>query len=188
MNHNKKIQRRDKQRKWLAGIILDIRKRGSRTTLSLDDGTEMIEVLMFDETAQKYKQLIQKGQVIVVEGLVRFDEFINAVRVSAEQIYDIDEIIANNAKRLTITIKQNQDIVSEVSKMKNIFTNQEKGACEIAIEYYKNNAKANIALGDSWRIKPTLQLREQLIEYYGNENFKFHFGSGIMDTKLIKSS
>jgi DNA polymerase III subunit alpha len=188
LNHNKKIQRRDKQRKWLAGIILDIRKRGSRTTLSLDDGTEMIEVLMFDETAQKYKQLIQKGQVIVVEGLVRFDEFINAVRVSAEQIYDIDEIIANNAKRLTITIKQNQDIVSEVSKMKNIFTNQEKGACEIAIEYYKNNAKANIALGDSWRIKPTLQLREQLIEYYGNENFKFHFGSGIMDTKLIKSS
>jgi DNA polymerase-3 subunit alpha len=188
LNHQHKKQRRDNQKKCLAGIVLGFRKRGSRMTLNLDDGTDIIEVLMFDETAQKYKEVIQKGQVIVVEGSVRFDEFINAVRVSAEKIYDIDEIIANNAKRLTITIKQIQDIAREISKIKSIFTQQEKGACEIAIEYYKDNAKANIALGDNWKIKPTLQFREQLIEYYGNENFKFHFGSGIMDTKLAKSS
>jgi len=176
-----------KQKKWIAGMVLDFRKRGSRLTLNLDDGTETIEVMLFEEAAQNYKSLIRKGHVIVIEGSVRFDDYINAVRVSADQIYDIDEIIENNAKRLTITIKSSENITDEINLLRAFLNRQERGTCNIALEYYKGDAKANISLGEEFRIKPNLQLRENLIQHYGSDNFKFHFGSGISDTKFLKS-
>ena len=42
----------------VAGLVLEIRKRGGRTSFVLDDRTGRIEVTLFDETFQQYRDLI----------------------------------------------------------------------------------------------------------------------------------
>ena len=63
-----------------------MRKRGPRTILNLDDRTGRLEVTLFDEQLQKYRDLIVKDALVMVEGKVRFDEFSSSWRLTAQRI------------------------------------------------------------------------------------------------------
>jgi len=49
----------------LAGLVLEIRKRGNRTTLILDDRSGRIEVAMFDDVFQQHRHVIARDAVLV---------------------------------------------------------------------------------------------------------------------------
>ena len=68
----------------------------------LDDDTERIEVTLFDETFAQFKHLIAKHAVLIVEGQLRYDDFLNGWRVTAKRVRSADEVIEEQARRLTI--------------------------------------------------------------------------------------
>ena len=51
----------------LAGVVMDIRRRGNRLAIILDDNAERIEVTLFDEVYAAARHLINKHAVLVVE-------------------------------------------------------------------------------------------------------------------------
>src|SRR5690606_6415812 len=57
----------------LAGVVTDVRRRGGRLTLQLDDGSATIEVTLFDDVADAARHLIVKDAVLVVRGQLRYD-------------------------------------------------------------------------------------------------------------------
>ena len=64
----------------MAGLIDEVKKRGPRVIVTLDDRTGRIEVMLFEETWQQHRELIAKDALVLVEGLLRFDEFSDAWR------------------------------------------------------------------------------------------------------------
>ncbi|MBS0396896.1 MAG: DNA polymerase III subunit alpha, partial [Proteobacteria bacterium] len=60
----------------VAGLVLDLKRRGNRTTLILDDGSGRLEVSLFDEVLAQHRDLIVKDAILMVEGGLRWDEFI----------------------------------------------------------------------------------------------------------------
>ena len=70
----------------VAGLIDEVKKRGPRVILTLDDRTGRIEAMLFEETYQKHRDLIAKDALVLVEGLLRFDEFSDAWRLAARRI------------------------------------------------------------------------------------------------------
>ena len=66
--------------------------------LTLDDRTGRIEVMLFEETWQKHRELIAKDALVLVEGLLRFDEFSDAWRLSARRISELDEVREQRAR------------------------------------------------------------------------------------------
>ena len=64
----------------VAGLVMDIRRRGGRVSIVLDDNTDRLEVTLFDEVFNQFRHLIVKDAVLVVVGQLRFDDFLNAWR------------------------------------------------------------------------------------------------------------
>src|SRR4029077_14979836 len=86
----------------VAGLIDEVKKRGPRVILTLDDRTGRLEAMLFEESWQKHRDLIAKDALVLVEGVLRFDEFSDAWRLCARRIRELEEVLARCAQRLVI--------------------------------------------------------------------------------------
>ncbi|MDH3441335.1 MAG: DNA polymerase III subunit alpha, partial [Gammaproteobacteria bacterium] len=50
----------------VAGLIMDVRKRGNRVTVVLDDDSGRLEVSLFNEAYQEFRHLLAKDEIVVV--------------------------------------------------------------------------------------------------------------------------
>ena len=82
--------------------MLEIRRRPNRVILIMDDRTGRLEVSLYDEVFQQHRDIIVKDAVLVVEGTLRFDDFIEAWRLQAKSMMDIDRARERFARRLWV--------------------------------------------------------------------------------------
>ncbi len=119
----------------LAGVVVDVRRRGNRVSIVLDDDTERVEVTMFEEVFAQAKHVIAKHAVLIAEGQLRYDDFINGWRLTAKRVRSADEAIEEYARRLTIrwpSAGAGPELVRELQRVLKPFT---RGRCEVSIEY-----------------------------------------------------
>ena len=55
------------------------------TSFILDDRSGRLEVTMFEDVYQQFRSLVSKDAILVVEGGLRWDDFIDDWRLSAEE-------------------------------------------------------------------------------------------------------
>ncbi len=159
----------------LAGVVVDVRRRGNRVSIVLDDDTERIEVTMFDEVFAQAKHVIAKHAVLLAEGQLRYDDFINGWRLTAKRIRSADDAIEEYARRLTIrwpSESARPELLSELQRVLKPFT---RGRCEVSIEYRNNGAEASLTLGEAWSVRVTRELRDQLARLLGDDRFLLHY-------------
>ena len=171
----------------IAGLVMEIFRRGNRVSMRLDDNTDRVEVTLFNETYAHYRHLITKDAVLVVDGQLRFDDFLKVWRVTARSIRSVDEAIEETARRLTIrwtSEEEGQEFVHRLREMLQPFT---QGKCEVCVEYAGPAAQASLTLGQGWTVRPTRELREQLTRLVGEERYSIqyprHLSSG--PTRLV---
>ncbi|MBC7984363.1 MAG: DNA polymerase III subunit alpha [Candidatus Obscuribacterales bacterium] len=156
----------------IAGLVLEIRKRGNRTTLMLDDRSARLEVSMFEETFQQYRAVITKNAILVVEGNLRFDEFIEDWRLNAKRITEIEKAREQFARRLIIRWPEN--ITNGVggkfiSNLEQVLKPYRRGQCGVAVHYRSAEARAALTLPEEWSIRPTRELMEKLQQLVGHD-------------------
>jgi DNA polymerase-3 subunit alpha len=162
----------------LAGAVMDIRRRPNRTSLVLDDDTERIEVTLFDETFAQFKHLIAKHAVLIVEGQLRYDDFLNGWRVTAKRVRSADELIEEQARRLTIPWSgELGSFVRDLQRTLKPFT---RGGCEVCVDYRSAAGEAQLTLGDAWSVRLTRELRDQLVQLLGENKFAIHYRKHIV--------
>jgi len=160
----------------LAGVVVDVRRRGNRVSIILDDDTERIEVTMFDEVFAQAKHVIAKHAVLIADGQLKFDDFINGWRLTAKRVRSADDAIEEYARRLTIRWPSDAalggDFVRQLQRVLKPFT---RGKCEVSIEYRANGAGAMLTLGDAWSVRVTRELRDQLTRLLGDDSYLIHY-------------
>jgi DNA polymerase-3 subunit alpha len=162
----------------LAGAVMDIRRRPNRTTLVLDDDTERIEVTLFDETFAQFKHVISKHAVLIVEGQLRYDDFLNGWRVTAKRVRSADELIEEQARRLTIPWSGTLgSFVRDLQRTLKPFTH---GGCEVCVDYRSAAGEAQLTLGEAWSVRLTRELRDQLVQLLGENKFAIHYRRHIV--------
>ena len=67
----------------VAGLIVDLRKRGNRVSVVLDDDTARMEVSLFSEAFQEFRHLLVKDEIVVIAGALRYDDFLGSWTVNA---------------------------------------------------------------------------------------------------------
>ena len=159
----------------LAGVVMDVRRRGTRVSLVLDDGSERIEVTLFEDVFQQAKNIVSKHAILVVNGQLRFDEFLNGWRMTAQRVQTVDHAIEHNARRLTLFVPANRVGESFVESLKATLHPYRSGGCEVCVQYTGTNAEATITLGDDWAVHPTRELRERLGELVGEKRVSMHY-------------
>jgi DNA polymerase-3 subunit alpha len=156
----------------IAGLILDIRKRGNRTTLMLDDRSARLEVSMFEETFQQYRTLIAKDAIVIIEGNIRFDDFIEDWRLNAKRIVDIEQAREQFARRLVIRWPDNATNGAGgkfISSLEQVLKPYRKGQCGVAVHYRGSQARAALTLPEEWSVRPTRELLEKLQQLVGRD-------------------
>lgn len=170
---NRIADARPSQSAKLAGIITGMRviqtKRGDRmAVVTMDDSTGTIDVLCFSEIFQANRELLVKDNIILVEGEVSIDEFNNNYRMVSREIYSIDQVRERYAKCLQIRISP--DKTEDFKKLATILEKFRGGKCKVILDYLRHDAKANLQLGEAWKVKPTDLLLQTLKDAFTESN------------------
>jgi DNA polymerase III subunit alpha len=159
----------------MAGLVVDVFRRRSRVCVILDDNTDRLEVVLFDDVYNQCRHFIAKDIALVVEGQLRFDEFSNAWQVTAQRIKLVDDTIEEHARRITIQWPVDNDAADFLLNLKDTLQPFANGRCEICLEYAGPTASASLTFGARWAVKPTRELRERLGVLLGAENYSIHY-------------
>jgi DNA polymerase-3 subunit alpha len=159
----------------LAGVVMDVRRRGSRISLVLDDDTERIEATLFDDVYAQCKHLVTKHAVLVVDGQLRYDDFLSAWRVKARRVRSVDEAIEEHASRLKIYWNGDELGREFVERLKETLRPFRRGKCLVCVQYTSRLAEASLTLGDAWAVRPTRELRDQLTRLLGEDRYSIHY-------------
>jgi len=156
----------------VAGLIMDIRKRGNRVTVVLDDDSGRIEMSLFTEAFQEFRHLLSKDEIVVVSGTLRYDDFIGGWSINARKILPIDRVIEMNAKSMILSVAPNGKGMQLINQLHDVLLPYREGNCDVAVQYTGSDAAARLALGPEWSVRPSRELRDKLYELLGQSNVR----------------
>jgi DNA polymerase III subunit alpha len=152
----------------VAGLIDEVKKRGSRVILTLDDRTGRLEVMLFEETWQKHRDIVAKDALVLIEGTLRFDEFSDAWRLAARRIVELDRMREQEARRIVIRCAQ-ADASRLGERLASILAPWRGGACPVTVEFAGGQASGALNLGAEWAVRASRELIEQLEGLFGRD-------------------
>ena len=151
----------------LAGLIVEIRRRGPRVSFMLDDRSGRMEVTMFEEVYQRHRELISKDALVQVQGTLRFDEFSDAWRLAARQLQSLDAVRERLARRLLITWPDVADAAPRLTRLEALLREARDGQCGVLLRYRGREADGTLSFGEDWKVRPSRELLERLEQLLG---------------------
>jgi DNA polymerase-3 subunit alpha len=161
----------------VAGMVFDLGKRGGRVIFTLDDRSGRLEASMFEDVWQQYRSLISKSAILIVEGSLRFDEYIEGWRLTAKRVFDIDQAREQHARRLLLRWPEGAD-GSFIKSLEQVLKPFRGGRCAVAVRYQSSAARAELVLSQEWSVKPTRDLTERLAQLCGNDGVRLIYSPG----------
>jgi DNA polymerase-3 subunit alpha len=160
----------------VAGLVLELRRRGSRMTLVLDDRSARIEASLFDDVWQQHRAVIARDAILVVEGQLRYDEFIDDWRINAKKLTPIHELREREARRLKIRLPAGGGDQRLLARLEEILRTGRGGRCAVELHYIGGEARGTLTLADEWSVRATRELVDELARLVGRDGLRFSYG------------
>lgn len=161
----------------LAGIVHSMRtqmtRRGRMAVITLDDGSARVEMTVFNELFERHRHWLREDELLIVEGKVTFDEFSGSLRVSAENLYDLQA--ARNRFARAIRLHCNGE--SSSGRLRELLEPYRNGNCPVSIVYANRGAACEIALGEAWRVSLHDELIRSLSDWLEPQNVEIVYQS-----------
>ena len=147
----------------VAGIISQIRTqmthRGKIYILSLDDASGVIDVVIYREVFDAYRNLLQEDALIMIEGRVSEDRFSNGLRLSADQLISLEAARVRFGHELQIQL-------SKKTKLAELFEVIHKARSETGIGlrfiYQHPDYSCALVADKNWKVMPSDALQKDL--------------------------
>jgi DNA polymerase-3 subunit alpha len=159
----------------VAGLIVDVRKRGNRVSVVLDDDTGRMEISFFSEAFNEFQRLLVKDEIVVVSGVLRYDDFIGSWTVNAKNVLHIDRVIESRARGLVLSLAPNGQGETLLVKLHDLLLPFREGNCDVSVRYIGDGAAARLSLGPEWSVRPSRELRDKLTELLGTNNVRLTY-------------
>ena len=157
---------------------MDVRKRGNRVSVVLDDDTARMEVSLFSEAFQEFRHLLVKDEIVVVTGGLRYDDFMGSWTVNVKNVLHIDRVIESRAKSMVLSLAPNGQGEGLLVKLHDLLLPFREGNCDVSVRYIGDKAAARLSLGPEWAVRPSRELRDKLTELLGNNNVRLLYAPG----------
>ncbi len=158
----------------IAGVVMTLRtqtsRRGKMGFVTLDDGKDTVEVVIYNETFDTHRHLLREDVLLVAE--VRVQQRMNeegqmqGLRIVADALYDLPAARRKFARGLKLCC--NGSASSEC--LLALLEPYRSGPCPIVIDYQNRAAGGEIELPEAWRVKLDEPLLAQLREWLAPEN------------------
>jgi len=167
------------ERVWMAGIVVAARtqmtRRGRMMVVMLDDATAQVEITVFNELFERHRDKLKEDALLIVSGKVQNDDFSGGLRVTAEDLLDLDELRGRYAARLRIAMNGKAD-ARRLQQVLQPYRASGNGACLVVVFYENAKAVCEVALGESWRVRPDGRLLSELGSWLAPENVQVIYG------------
>jgi len=143
-----------------------------RADLVLEDRSGKIEVRIFPELYERLQGKLEVGVIVVCKGEVAFSEFVGGMQMKAVDVRDIAQARQQAVKRLKLRLigaDLGDNFTAELAELLTPYRGGPGQGCPISIAYVREEAEAEVTLGDAWRVSPADDLIQNLRDRYGNE-------------------
>ena len=147
----------------------------SRMTIVLDDRSGRIEVSLFDDVWQQHRAVVQRDAILVVEGQLRYDEFIDDWRINAKKLTPIGELREREARRVRIRLPAGGGD-RLLAKLEDVLRAGRGGRCAVEVHVIGDEARGTLRLADEWSIRPTRAVVDELARLVGRDAIRFGYG------------
>jgi DNA polymerase-3 subunit alpha len=162
----------------VAGLVVDQRKRGNRVSVVLDDDSARMEISLFGEAFQEFRDLLVKDEIVVVSGPLRYDDFLGSWTVNARNVLPIDRVIESRAQGMLLSLQPNGKGRELLVELHDLLLPYREGNCDVAVQYIGDTAAARLSLGPEWSVRPSRELRDKLQELLGSRNVRLLYAPG----------
>ena len=147
----------------VAGFIVDMKLQADkgRCFATLDDRSERLDVAIFSEVYEQYRNRLSKDNLLVVEGSLEKNSFSGMLRMTAKKLYGIEQARASFARALFFEWSCQGNPYSTLEFMqalREILAPFRGGSCPVLVGYRSATATANLSFGDDWRVNITDEL------------------------------
>ncbi|HLS51502.1 MAG TPA: DNA polymerase III subunit alpha, partial [Burkholderiaceae bacterium] len=156
---------------WFAGVIAAIRprmtRRGRMVFVVLDDGSAQLEVAVFNELYEANRSRLREDALLIVRGKVSNDDYTQGLRVSADEIQDLQTAREARAKALRITIDSALDS-SRLARLLNPFRAEPENGIDgvaVELELLRADFQCRVRLGEEWRVRMSPDLLNNLAQW-----------------------
>ena len=167
-------------RQRLFGLVAELRNRRQSTgkdmgILVMDDGAARMEAVLHPEVYEASKEKVEKGVILVLEGVVEFDQYSGADRLRVDKALTIEEWRQRSGACLRIDL--NGDGAPEGLPMRLEAALKPhrvgEGGCQVTVGYQAAEVAGSVRLG--WRVKPAEALLQRLKAEFGDDRVHMEF-------------
>ena len=148
----------------LAGIVSDMKtlngQRGRLMIFKLDDKSATIEATADEATMNAYRNILREDELVVVMGKVQNDRFSGGLRLSINQVWDLNQARCRFGKYLRVAVNGTvPDVARIVREHPARIEASEQGnlvrGLGVRLQVLREGANAEIELGDNAKFFPS---------------------------------
>jgi DNA polymerase-3 subunit alpha len=143
-------------------------QRGRMGTLLLDDRSGRIECTLFNDNYEQHRDLISADKILVVSGMLSYDEFRGGLSIRADNLLTIEQARSHYARLLNVQLQADRLEPGEVcERLEQTLSPYLGGTTGVRLHYRNGQAHGDIQLGKDWRVNPTDELLKRLEQLFG---------------------
>ncbi|MBD3670364.1 MAG: DNA polymerase III subunit alpha [Gammaproteobacteria bacterium] len=163
----------------VAGLVvamrtMNTRRGGKMAFVTLDDRSARLELAVFSEEYEHYRDQLAKDRLVVVEGEVNMNDD-GSFRMRTQTVYDMEQARNRFARALVIRVDHNKAGNGFVPELSRTLEPYKEGDCRVVLDYENDSASSRILLGDAWRISPNETLLNKLRNLAGEDHVQLQY-------------
>ena len=165
--------------------------------LMLDDRSARFEVGLYGKEYEKYRELLQKDLILIVECIIGTNDANGGIQGRAKKIMTLPQVRSKYIQKVFINWSENSIQAGFCEQLESIllpysFSNEHKikanledrkhndsypleGGCQVVINYRSLCSKGRIKLGKEWMVSLTDGLLRKLRDQYGNDMIELEY-------------
>ena len=172
-----------------SGLVLDVANFPNRVLITLDDGTARFEVSCNHERFQRFKDIIQIDEIIVMEGEVYEREGFDRPMGRLSKAFSLNEIRQKRAQNIQIKLTETQltsELVKDLPTLLQPF--KDVDMCQhipLILKLDFSFAASEMHLCQSWCVAPLNELLAKLRDYFGKDNVMVEYQVKSKAAKIV---
>ena len=173
-----------KEKQWIAGLVVASRtmktKRGKTIAfLTIDDRRARVDVALFGDSYDKYRDMLQNDRLLIIEGEVSEDDYSGGLKVSAQQILTMPQARSVFSKGLRLSVAPDFAQGKGLQQLLSILTpHQVRGdapAAKLELQYENSMGRGVIRCATPWRLEIEDDMLQELSYLLGENAVKMRY-------------
>ena len=172
----------DKNKQTIAGLAVAFRvmktKRGDNMAfITLDDRSGRMEVAVFSDTYNEYRESLVKDAMLVIEGEISNDDYSGGLKMRADKVMDLNEVRESKIRGIKLLWTKSSMLTDQVSRLQATLERFPSAGqpCPVHITYDSGVHKGDWTLGNRYRVQPCDDLLDELRVEYGHDKVEIQF-------------